>query len=318
MSGKAIAPVIAIAAAIVVAVAWPAAAADEAPRATTPPGQYLSFGYTLSDEPAVDGLDGATLASKETRVAAGLLLAGDTTRGVDLGIDYEYTRYTYDSVESRNRDLHRLQLPIGVRADAGRWRLDAMVAPGIATSSNVFQEAWDMASSDDYFATAELEATLPTGNTASWLVGLAWDRSFGTPRVYPVFGWNYTPTAKFAARIAFPDPSLRFEATERQTWTIRLYPAGFEWRVLDDDLVTEFDYSVEAWRAEAWWSVRAWRSIFVDLSAGYEFGRHHAFTDRNGTRIDRDVGDALLITVGLRWRNGPLAPTNRVARSHGR
>jgi len=119
------------------------------------------------------------------------------------------------------------------------------------------------------------------------------------------------------ARVVFPDPSVRFAASERQTWTMRLYPAGFEWHVLDDDLVTEFDYRVEGWRAEAWWSLRAWRSVFVDVSLAYEFDRRHEFTDRAGMRIERDVEDAVLFTVGLRWRDGPLAPTHHVARTPG-
>ena len=84
--------------------------------------------------------------------------------------------------------------------------------------------------------------------------------------------------------------------------------------VLDDDLVTEFDYRVEAWRAEAWWSVRTFGSLFVDLSLGYDFNRRHEFTDRSGARVDVAADDALTFTLSLRWRDGPLAPTHRVAR----
>ena len=83
--------------------------------------------------------------------------------------------------------------------------------------------------------------------------------------------------------------------------------------MLDDDEVTEFDYRVEAWRAEAWWSARTVGNIFVDLSLGYEFERRHEFTDRAGVRIDAALDDAVTFTLSLRWRDGPLAPTNRVA-----
>lgn len=279
------------------------------------PGQYVTIGYTLSDETDIDAGGAGTLAGKETRIVAGLLPTGPATRGFDLGLDYQYTRYTYENVDSRNRDLHRLQLPVGLHKSVSRWAIDAFVAPGIATSSNVQKDPLEQASSDDYFATARVEAAYAANSGSAWLAGLAWDRSFGRPRVYPVIGWNYAPSARLAARLAFPDPELRFAATARQTLRFRLYPAGFEWHVLDDDLVTEFDYHVEAWRAEAWWSMEPVRSVYVDVSVGYEFDRRHELSDRAGTRVAGDVDNAVVLTVGLRWRNGPPAPTNRVARS---
>jgi len=278
------------------------------------PRLFLTIGYTLSDDTEFDGGGDGAAQAKETRVVAGLLPADSSQRRFDMGLDYQYTRYTYEGIDSRNRDLHRLQLPVGMRTSAGDWRIDASIAPGIAISSNVLKDLSDHASSDDFFATARIEAT----SARSGLIGgIAWDRSFGEPRVYPVVGFDYRPSANLHARVAFPDPVVRFAASERQTWTLRLYPAGFEWHVLDDDLVTEFDYRVEAWRAEAWWSLRARRSVFLDLSLGYEFGRRHALTDRAGTRIERDADDAILFTIGLRWRDGPLAPTHRIARATG-
>lgn len=285
-------------------------------RGGAPTGPFLTIGYTVSDEADFDGGAGRTLALKETRIVAGVLPADSSARRVDAGLDYQYTRYVYEFVDSRNRDLHRLQLPIGLRAPAGKWRLDAFVAPGIATSSNVMKDPFDRASSDDFFATARAEATRGTGAPLRWLLGLAWDRSFGEARVYPVAGIDYQPSARLHARIAFPDPTVRLTTGARQTWRFRLYPAGFEWHVLDDDLVTEFDYRVEAWRAEAWWSLRAWRDVFVDLSVGYEFDRRHELTDRVGARIERDVDDAILFTIGFRWRGGTPAPTHQVARAY--
>jgi len=279
------------------------------------PGRFLTVGYTLSNNTDFDDGGDAALETKETRIVAGLLPGGSAARGFDLGLDYQYTRYTYDGIDSRNRDLHRLQVPLGVRTSTGNWRIDTFIAPGIATSSNVQKDLFARASSDDFFATARIEATSATHSRSGFVGGIAWDRSFGEPRIYPIVGVDYRPSANFHARVAFPDPAVRFAASERQTWTLRLYPAGFEWHVLDDDLVTEFDYRVEAWRAEAWWSLRAWRSVFVDLSLGYEFDRRHEFTGRAGTRITQNADDAILFTVGLRWRAGPLAPTHRIARS---
>ena len=281
-------------------------------------GRFVTFGYTVSDEAEFDGQANARVELKETRLVLGLLPGISAERGLDLGVDYQYTRYSFADVDSRNRDLHRLQVPIGWRAPLGGWQLDAVIAPGIATSSNVFKDLFDNGSGDDLFATARAEFTRYRSGRPAWIVGLAWDRSFGKPLVYPVAGVAIAPNERWRIRLAVPDPELRFTATDRQTVRLRLYPAGFEWHVLDDDFITEFDYRVEAWRAEAWWSVRAWSSVYVDLSVGYEFGRRHEFTDRTGMRIERDVDDALLLTIGLRWRDGPPAPTHRVARACAR
>jgi len=171
-----------------------------------------------------------------------------------------------------------------------------------------------MSSSEDYFATARVESRKPSDAATSWLIGAAWDRSFGQARIYPIAGLRYEPSERLTARIAFPDSDVKWRFTERQALTLRLYPSGFEWNVLDDDLVTEFDYGVEAWRAEAWWSVHAVRTVFLDLSVAWEFARRHEFTDRTGLRIDAELDDALFVTVGVRWRDGPLARTNRVTR----
>lgn len=278
------------------------------------PETYLTGSYALSEDTEVEGNTDATLGTKETRLAIGLFGFGPDDRRLDLGLDYQYNRYSYEGLDSRNRDLHRLQVPLGLRAMPGNWFVDAFVAPGVATSSNVFKDIPSQSSSDDFFATARIEAEKSSGNATAWLIGAAWDRSFGEARIYPVAGLQYEPSERLAVRVAFPDSDVRWRFTERQTLTLRLYPSGFEWHVLDDDLVTEFDYRVEAWRAEAWWSVQTFRKIFLDLSVAWEFARRHEFTERNGTRIDAELDDALFVTVGVRWRDGPLARTNRVTR----
>lgn len=284
-----------------------------ADEVSPPPETFLSFSYAVSDESTV-GESSATIDTKETRFAAGLFGFGAAERRFDLGLDYQYTRYSYSGLNSRNRDLHRLQVPIGLRATTGRWSLDAFVAPGVATSSNVFKDLPSKSSSDDFFGTAQFEATGGGNATASWLIGGAWDRSFGEARLYPVVGAVLSPSRRLRARIAFPDSAVHWRATKRQSLTLRLYPSGFEWHVLDDDLVTEFDYRVEAWRAEAWWSLQAIRGVYLDLALAWEFARHHEFRDRAGLMIDADVDDALFMTVGLRWRDAPLMRTHRITR----
>jgi len=278
------------------------------------PCTYGAFNYALIGEEAFAGTSTAKLDGKETRFAAGFACFGAPHRRFDVGLDYQYTRYLYAGVDSRNRDLHRAQLPLGLRANTDRWRLDAHVAPGFAISSNVLKKFVDRISRDNIFATARIEASRTWRPNARWFFGGAWDRAFGKPRVYPLIGIDYRPSARVRARLAFPDPDVTVAVTDRQAITLRLYPAGFEWHVLDDDLVAEFDYRVEAWRTELSWILDTLGDVFLDLSVGYEFARRHEFDDRSGLRIAQDLDDAVTISIGLRWRDGPLVQTHRVPR----
>ncbi|MGI9344563.1 MAG: DUF6268 family outer membrane beta-barrel protein [Gammaproteobacteria bacterium] len=278
------------------------------------PCTYGVFNYALIGDAAFSDTSTAALEGKETRFAAGFACFGAANRRFDVGLDYQYTRYLYDGIDSRNRDLHRAQFPLGLRAVSGAWRVDAYLAPGFAISSNVLKKFFERISSDDVFATAGVEAIYGARPEIGLIVGGKWDRAFGRQRIYPVIGIDYRPGPRVHARVALPDSSLSFAVTDRQALTLRLYPAGFEWHVLDDDLVTEFDYRVEAWRADASWSIEVLADLWADLSVGYEFSRRHEFDDRSGIRIEQDVDDAVVIAVGLRWREGPIAQTHRIPR----
>ncbi len=85
-----------------------------------------------------------------------------------------------------------------------------------------------------------------------------------------------------------------------------MFPAGSEWHVVSDELATDFDYSAEAWRAQVWWSYGMRPKLFLDLSLGYEFGRHFDFIDDTGTRIDTDVEDQFFFSFGLRFGRAPI------------
>jgi hypothetical protein len=76
--------------------------------------------------------------------------------------------------------------------------------------------------------------------------------------------------------------------------------------VVSDELGTDFDYSAEAWRAQAWWSYRLSLKLSLDLSLGYEFGRHVDFIDDTGARINADVDDQFFFAFGLRFGQAPI------------
>lgn len=251
----------------------------------------------------------AAVRTKENQVFAGFhrFNAGNGT--LDAGLDYQYTRYVYDGIDGRNRDLHRFQFPLRYQGTVSGWNIDASVAPGISTSSNVLKEFFDRISSDDLFATARLEGYRESGSR-KWVLGLAYDRAFGRPLVYPIAGVELSPSDALDIRLAFPDPGFRYRWSDRQSLSGRLFPAGHQWHVMTDDFSAEFDYRVEGIRAQLGWSIRLWKAITLDISGGYEFGRKHYLTDDLGVQIESDVDDQWLFLFGLRAGPAPLPFTH--------
>ncbi len=247
----------------------------------------------------------ASVRTKENQVFAGFHRFDAGSGTLDIGLDYQYTRYVYDGIDGRNRDLHRFQFPLRYRGLVGGWDIDASVAPGISTSSNVLKEFFDRISSDDLFATARLEGRRESGSR-NWVLGFAYDRTFGRPLVYPIAGVELSPTDALDIRLAFPDPGFRYRWSDRQSLSGRVFPAGHQWHVMTDDFSAEFDYRVEGFRAQLGWSIRLWKAITLDISGGYEFGRRHYLTDDIGERIESGVEDEWLFLIGLRAGPAPL------------
>ena len=232
--------------------------------------------------------------------------------GLAVGLDYQYTRFEYDGIEGRNRDLHRLQFPIFFNTELDHWELKGFAAPGLSTSSNVMKDLLDEASGDDLIFTGRVEGLRNKRGGNPWLVGLAWDRAFGDDKLYPVLGAIWKPAEDVDLRLAFPDPELIFQPSNRQVWSLRLFPAGHRWHVESEELDDDFDYELEAWRLAGVWSVRLWKDIWIDLGLGYEFARHHEFIDDTGRLIDADVDDQWLLGLGLRAGDGSLPWTNQI------
>jgi hypothetical protein len=276
---------------------------------------FMAASYTKVPESNFEiPKEGSDVETREYRLLLGLFEFGADNLRFDLGTDYQYTRYEYSGIEGRNRDLHRLQLPVGFDYRNRAWRLDSFIAPGVSTSSNIMKDLFDAGSGDDIIVTARLEATIDENNDLAWLAGLAYDRSFGEPVPYPVFGVRYRLRDQFRFRLAFPDSEFRYTPSPRQRLVVRLFPAGNEWHVFSEELNDDFDYEVKAWRARATWSLGFRKLVWIDLAAGYEFGRSHAFVDDAGRIIDADVENQFFATIGLRFHDAPIPYTNAVAR----
>ena len=267
---------------------------------------FVALRYTVLPEASLQtGAPGTTTGTLENQLAAGGLRFTFGEIDFDAGLDYQYTRYEYEAVDSRNRDLHRIQFPVSFTWSGSYWQVEGFVAPGVSTSSNVLRNPLDRLSSDDFHVAGRIEAAKPRRQAGSWRAGLAYDRAFGKPRLYPRFGLAWTTPNGFEVDLVFPEPAVRYQVSERQ-----LFPAGHQWHVVTDDLGDEFVYRFEALRSEVTWSYRFWRNFSVDLSLGYEFSRRHRLEDAAGDIISAHAADELMVSIGIRSGSAPLVLTH--------
>lgn len=253
----------------------------------------------LSSAPFAVG-EGARLEAEEYR-----LTAGWPAGSLETGIDYRYTRYEYEGLSGRNRDLHRLELPLVFSGDSHGWRWQWVVAPGVSASSNVFKEPLERWSRDDLTLRVAAQAEGPPRNHWRWLVGLSRDQRFGRPLVYPTLGAAFE-RGRWSLRLAVPDSEIRYRRDARQTLTARLYPAGHRWHVVSDELAADFDYRVRAVRADLTLSIGLPGTLIVDVAGGYEFARRHRLTDDTGARLSAGADGQWAVTIGLRTSRAPL------------
>ncbi len=276
------------------------------PHAAENGGAYLAVRISRLPESEIKALPEAELLSTENQLNWGFFQRSEEWGTVELGLDYQYTRYENDNIEGRNSDLHRLQFPLRFTTRAGQWQVAGHVAPGVATSSNVFKDLFDRGTSDDLLVTAHVVARQEWDNHKVWLIGLAFDRAFGDSRLYPVAGIEYMPDESLHVRLAFPYSGIRYVPAERHAFTARIYPAGHKWHVVSDELNDEFDYRVEAIRSDLNWQMRIRGQIYIDLTLGYEFDRHHQFVDDTGSPVDSNVDGQFVAGIGFSVGAAPL------------
>lgn len=282
-------------------------------QAGDPDGWETPFGAVSYGRMSGAGFEAAspatTLESTEFQLAGGARFR-TADRGMAAGVDYQYTHYGYTSLAGRDRDLHRLQFPLRHARRTGNHILQGTLAPGVATSSNVFKDPFGELTSDDLLITGGLSVAWDLGHRSGAYVGLVHDRAFGDPALYPVAGVEYCgDRSRF--RLAFPDPSVTVRAGRDHTVEARLYPAGQQWHVVSEELGDDFDYEMRALRTQLTWSWRLASFVTVDLAAGLEFARHHEFTDDQGTRHSTDADDEVFVVIALRSAGSGLIYSQR-------
>jgi hypothetical protein len=218
-------------------------------------------------------------------------------------LDYAYQRYEYSRLPSRNRDLHRLELPLSWQGEAPlSWTVE--LRPVIATSSNVFKEIWSRGSADDFLwhGRAMLERA-PRGAGWGWRLGAARDDAFGREQVYPTFAL-LRQHGGVRMELGWPVARAMLEAGRGIEVGGELSPAGGRWHVVSDERDgADFDYELRAWRAGA---ILRWQwsgGLVLTTRAGLEFERRHRLEDDTGATVNRAVGEAAYIELaaGYRW-----------------
>jgi len=277
------------------------AAASVGAKTSFSPEPFVAFG--VHEIPSSDADSNAAIRGRLHDIEAGFGAFPVGGGELAVGIGYRYTRFEYDGIASRDRDLHRLALPLVWRRESAQSAISAVelaLQPTIATSSNVFQKFWDRGSRDDVYLSGRLAVEIP-GGSWTWHLGASADRLWGNSHVYPVVGGERRFGERWHARLVLPFPALEYRLGSRQRLSLAAEPAGYRWRVVSDDFSADFDYRLRALRTTASWEFQAYRRWAVTLSAGFETGREHRFADNNLEAVDIDVDAGWVYGLRLEW-----------------
>ena len=263
---------------------------------------YLSGQTTALGQARANQLtEGAGLNGAERRLSIGLKRCVRPHHCRSLALDYQYTRYEFVEIDSRDRDLHRLRLPVTWTRASEHRRLTANLTPGIATSSNVMKDFLNRGGSDDLFLHGQLESQ-PMTNRWGPVLGVRYDRRFGKSQFTPVLGLELSRSPDTRLRLAFPESAIEVRVSDRHHFSWRLYPSGYVWHVVTDNFQNEFDYRVKGYRSEIGWQARLTRHVSLNIRGGIEMARRHIFKDDALATIDTKVDDTWSFGVELRIR----------------
>lgn len=248
-------------------------------------------------------MGGARLSGKEVGFVLEWPLEGAGPRPAGWGLEYAYTRYEYDNLPTRNRDLHRVEAPVAWVVP-GQATQHLEFRPVIATSSNVMKDLFKRGTSDDLMLQGRwaLESA-PSFAAPGWRAGVAYDDAFGGQQLYPELAalWR-GPGYDFG--LGWPRSWASYQVSNAWRLGTELAPAGARWHVVSDERGgASFDYEIEAWRAIASARWQAGAGFLLSAQAGLEFNRRHRFEDDEGARVNREADDALYLElrIGYRW-----------------
>lgn len=274
---------------------------DKAFAENTKSEKYFSIKHSRiswSDLPDIS--TSARTRVKQTGFDSVFAIAGKGTSNWSFGTNYAYTRYLYDGINSRNRDLHSITFPVTYTNEADQYSWSFHISPGIATSSNAFKDPLNRLEAEDFVTTGGFSTELAVGKNWNVLLGARYDYRFGESKPYFIAGVMLSASENLTLRLAYPDSLFSVKLNDDIQLFTLLYPAGNQWHVHTDDFMQEFTYNAEGWRVETGlrWKVR--RPLAVLFSAGYEFERHIGFDDESGVRLSSKIDNNIFYSVELK------------------
>lgn len=266
----------------------------------TKPEKYFSLQQqkiSWSDLPEIGS--SAKTRVRQSRIDALFAVVKGENSSWTFGSGYAYTRYLYDQVNSRNRDLHRISFPVSFSKETDQLFWSLHISPGIATSSNAFKDPLNRLKATDFIITGGFTSHLAVNDQWKALLGAGRDHRFGTSRWYPITGLMFSGPGRLKLRLAYPDSLFSFKLNERFDILAAIYPSGNQWNVHTDDFQQEFTYNAEGWRIETSLKWRMRQRLATRFAAGYEFDRRIRFDDNAGISLSPKIDNNLIFSIEL-------------------
>jgi hypothetical protein len=213
----------------------------------------------------------------------GLEVLARETWGLHAGLVYAYTRYEYTAVSSRNRDLHRVAMPLTVHASsrAGGTQ-EYTLAAVVATSSNVFKDLLKQGRNEDWQWHGAWRWQAPNELGWRWQFGLARNDALGRLAWLPEAGASLR-TGDWHVSLVLPHPRLRYQPHADLAFELGLRPAGGQWQVRSDEQAgRRFEYRVREWETGVAIEWQPLQSLAMSAEIGALLHRRHRFIDGAG------------------------------------
>lgn len=269
-----------------------------APLAAGPlPGVSLSF---MQVDSAGFPAQPTTLRSRVQGASVGLEVLARETWALHAGLAYAYTRHEYVAVSSRNRDLHRVAMPLTVHAASPTGgRHEFTLAPVVATSSNVFKDLLQQGRSEDWQWHGAWRWQAPNETGWRWQFGLARNDALGRLAWLPEAGASLR-TGDWHMSLVLPHPRLRYQPRPELAFEVSAQPAGGQWQVRSDEQAgRRFEYRVREWETGVAVHWQPSGSLAISAEIGALLHRRHRFIDDAGVVQRRDAGNAGFVRLTL-------------------
>lgn len=220
---------------------------------------------------------------------------------LSVGASHQYTILNVDAIEPQtNGHLHTILLPLHrqIRSDRGSFRLS--IAPALSASSNVVKDPGEYKGDALQLLTA-LVWSRQSSESLSFRYGICSDHRFGRYAVYPSIGIDWQPHADWTIELGFPDSQLTHQVSKNLASTLRVYPDGNEWHVMDRGLQRRSQLVYESLLLEWLVNWQAYENLTVTFGIGRQFQTRYELTLIDDSRVRLHGDPATRVGLALAW-----------------